>query len=70
MDPKWSPLAKKTNGPLFASRAAPGEAASSARFSNKKQLFEQQLTDCRKSELGSGMLQTNEGVAENMNWKH
>ena len=36
----------KSNDPLFTGQEAPGEAASRARCTNKKQLFEQQLKHC------------------------
>ena len=35
-----------SNGTLFACQEAPGDAASRAHFSNKKQLFEQQFKHC------------------------
>ena len=38
-----------SNRTLFTGRKAPGEAASRARFSHKKQLFGQQLKHCSKS---------------------
>ena len=50
---KWVPktASKKgvppdSNGELFTGQEAPGEAASRARCTDKKQLFEQQLKHC------------------------
>ena len=71
----------KANKELSAGQEAPGEAASRAHFSDKKQLFEQQLKHCskflqKKSELDSKSLQKlkslqkteqqTEWIAENM----
>ena len=38
----------KSNGELFAGQEAPGEAASRAHCTDKKQLFEQQLKHCSR----------------------
>ena len=48
-----------SNSDLFQGQEAPGEAASRAHCSDKKQLFEQQLTHC------SSFLQKNEDWAQN-----
>ena len=50
-----------SNNKLFTGREAPGEAASRARFSDKKQLFEQQLKHYskfrhKKSGLGQNLV--------------
>ena len=38
----------ESNSSLFTGQEAPGEAASRARCTNKKQLFEQQLKHCSR----------------------
>ena len=54
---------------LFQCQEAPGEAASRAHCSDKKQLFEQQLKHCsrflqKKSEVGSKLVQKTDWIAE------